>query len=75
MSFRFVAKVIPMFRLLLIARVGPAVLLLLASLATQLAAQAPKYFPPAGRWERKPPADVGMDLVKLKEAIDFALTY
>jgi CubicO group peptidase (beta-lactamase class C family) len=32
------------------------------------------YYPPAGAWAKKSPAELGMDPVKLKEAIDFALT-
>ena len=38
-----------------------------------LAAQT-KYFPPAGQWQRKPPAAVGMDSAKLKAAVDLALS-
>ena len=30
------------------------------------------YFPPAGSWQRKSPAEVGMDSIKLQAAIDFA---
>src|SRR5438309_2051394 len=30
------------------------------------------YFPPAGEWARRSPVDVGMDAVKLQEAVDFA---
>ena len=36
------------------------------------AAEAPKYFPPAGKWQRKAPAEVGMDSAKLQQAIDYA---
>jgi CubicO group peptidase (beta-lactamase class C family) len=32
------------------------------------------YFPPAAAWERKTPASVGVDGMKLKEAIEFAKT-
>jgi CubicO group peptidase (beta-lactamase class C family) len=50
-------------------------LALVAAQATQSAAQSvTKYFPPTGKWERKSPAEVGMDAAKLKEAVDFALT-
>ena len=46
-----------------------------AAQATPSVAQTrAKYFPPAGTWLRKSPAEVGMDPVKLKEAVDFALT-
>ncbi len=34
-------------------------------------ASAP-YFPPAGAWEKKAPADVGLDAAKLAEAVAFA---
>src|SRR5262249_54186246 len=30
------------------------------------------YFPPAGRWERKAPAEVGLDAAKVQQAIDYA---
>jgi CubicO group peptidase (beta-lactamase class C family) len=33
---------------------------------------APAYFPPPGKWQKKAPADVGMDAAKLQQAIDFA---
>lgn len=32
----------------------------------------PPYFPPPGEWARKSPADLGMDPVRLAEAVDFA---
>ncbi|MGH7471396.1 MAG: serine hydrolase domain-containing protein, partial [Longimicrobiales bacterium] len=48
---------------------------LLAAQATSLVAQSrTPYFPPRGTWERKAPAEVGMDAQKLKEAVDYALT-
>jgi len=31
------------------------------------------YYPPAGQWARKTPAEVGMDAAKLKAALDFML--
>jgi CubicO group peptidase (beta-lactamase class C family) len=31
------------------------------------------YYPPAGQWARKTPAEVGMDAAKLKAAMDFML--
>ena len=34
------------------------------------AAQTP-YYPPAGQWARKSPAEVGMDAAKLNEAVEF----
>ena len=39
-----------------------------------LAAQATR-FPPAGEWEHRAPADVGMDEERLVRAIDFALAH
>ena len=39
-----------------------------------VAAQGAAYYPPAGAWAKKSPAELGMDPAKLKEAIDFALT-
>jgi CubicO group peptidase (beta-lactamase class C family) len=42
-------------------------------LAAAPAAQTP-YYPPAGNWERKTPAEVGMDAAKLDAAIAFAKT-
>src|SRR5712671_6915897 len=40
-------------------------------LAAGTSAQAP-YFPPAGSWARKPPAEVGMDQDKVAAAVAFA---
>jgi CubicO group peptidase (beta-lactamase class C family) len=50
---------------------GSVILCLL--LASSASAQT-TYFPPKGEWAKKSPAELGMDPVKLKEAIDFALT-
>ncbi len=33
---------------------------------------ADKYFPPTGKWERKAPAEAGLDPAKLQEAVAFA---
>ena len=51
--------------------------LIAAALAPGLAAQTaqPKrttYFPAAGTWQHKAPAEVGMDAAKLKEAVEWA---
>jgi CubicO group peptidase (beta-lactamase class C family) len=47
------------------------ILTLLAAIA--LPAQRPaEYFPPQGEWQRKPPAEVGFDASKLREAIVYA---
>ncbi len=44
--------------------------LLLAGVA--VAKKAPIYFPPAGKWEKRAPAAVGLDAAKLAVAIEFA---
>ena len=49
-----------------------AVTLLLAS---SLAAQPATYYPAKGSWQRKAPAEVGMDAAKLKEAVEWAKTH
>src|SRR5580765_4200488 len=47
--------------------------LILGALAASLGAQQPRgYFPPRGEWQRKSPAELGMDSVKLRAAIEFA---
>jgi CubicO group peptidase (beta-lactamase class C family) len=53
---------------------GPA--FLLGVLASVLSAQqAATYFPPAGTWQHKSPAAVGLDSVKLQQAVDYALAH
>lgn len=47
--------------------------ILLAGSLTLHAQKPATYFPPAGQWQTKSASAVGMDSVKLKEAIDFAL--
>src|SRR5262245_24099087 len=37
-------------------------------------AQSSTYFPPKGEWAKESPAELRMDRVKLKEAVDYALT-
>lgn len=54
-------------------RVAIAGQLLVVGFAASLYAQTTRsYFPPAGTWQRKAPAEVGMDSAKLQAAIDFA---
>jgi len=36
-------------------------------------AEQPAYFPPRGEWERRQPADAGMDPVVLQRAVDFSV--
>lgn len=45
-----------------------------ASYVTIDARQAP-YYPPAGAWAKKSPAELGLDPVKLQEAIDYAKSH
>ena len=54
----------------------PYKLLFLAVLISTVAvtAQTP-YFPPAGAWTRRPPAELGMDPARLAAAIDFARSH
>lgn len=33
---------------------------------------SPRYFPPAGKWQRKAPRDSGLDPAKLRDAIEYA---
>ena len=49
-------------------------LCLCVSVASYVAvsAQSTPYYPPAGQWAKKAPADVGMDAAKLNAAIEFA---
>ncbi len=50
--------------------------LLLAVFSVGVAAQKTAlYFPPQGQWQKKSPAEVGMDPAKLQEAIDWALAH
>jgi hypothetical protein len=37
-------------------------------------AQQGTYFPPKGEWAKKSPAELGLDPVKLKVPVDYALT-
>ena len=48
-----------------------SVALFVVMAATPLAQQAP-YFPPAGAWAKKTPAEMGLDPVLLQAAIDYA---
>ncbi|MDP2138413.1 MAG: hypothetical protein Q8J74_11245, partial [Candidatus Didemnitutus sp.] len=38
-------------------------------------AQSKAYFPPAGSWEERQPAEVGMDAARLQQAVDFSLQH
>jgi CubicO group peptidase (beta-lactamase class C family) len=62
-----------MDRLPLSRRTFLALPLILAALAPSLPAQkAATYFPPPGQWQKKSPAEVGMDPRKLQQAIEYA---
>src|SRR5438105_9388898 len=47
-------------------------LVALIGIAVTLPSSAQIYYPDAN-WQRKPPAEVGMDAARLKEAVDFAI--
>ncbi len=49
---------------------GSALALLAVGLVALPSAQAP-YYPPAGQWMHKTPAEVGMDAAKLNAAVEF----
>src|SRR5688572_30663295 len=55
----------------------PCVAGVVALYAATLAVPAPQqgaYFPPAGAWAKKAPAELGLDPVKLQEAVAYAQT-
>ncbi len=41
----------------------------------QRARKSVRYFPPSGSWERRPPADLGIDPAKLEAAIRFSVEH
>ena len=52
-----------------------SVLLVVLALAFALSLSAQKnatYFPPAGKWEKKAPKDLGLDAGKLQQAVEYA---
>lgn len=50
-----------------------ALSLVLAVFAPSLQAQKPiKYFPPPGKWQKKSPAELGLDAAKLQQAVEYA---
>lgn len=62
-----------MDRSLLARRWLLALTLVLAALAPALCAEkATTYFPPPGKWQKKSPAELGMDAAKLQQAIEYA---
>ena len=50
----------------------PLALCLCVSVAPYVASAQTPYFPPAGAWAKKAPAELGMDPAKLAEAVAFA---
>jgi len=55
-----------------LTRLIPVCAALVAALVIAPAAQQAAYYPPAGSWAKKSPAELGMDPVKLQEAVDYA---
>ena len=55
--------------------VSVAAYLVATAAAPQAQRAQPAYYPPAGQWAHKAPAEVGMDAAKLDEAIAFAKTH
>lgn len=58
-----------LLRLSVLAALAAAVIALQPAALT---AQGDRYFPPAGDWARRPPAELGMDPARLAEAVAFA---
>ena len=52
-----------------------AQILVATAVASVGSQQSKAYFPPPGSWQRKSPAEVGMDSAKLHTAIDYALSH
>jgi CubicO group peptidase (beta-lactamase class C family) len=51
----------------------PSLFLALASLVLAAAGRAdPAYYPPKGSWDRLPPAELGMDPARLKDAVAYS---
>jgi CubicO group peptidase (beta-lactamase class C family) len=60
---------------IMIRRLGLVVPVLLASLVALRAQTAKSYFPPPGQWQKKAPAEVGMDAAKLQQAVEYAQSH
>lgn len=59
-----------------IRRRRTSLLLLLALVPASLVAQQPAtYLPPAGQWKTASPSAVGLDSVKLQQAVEYALAH
>lgn len=48
---------------------------LLSALVVLQAQTAKSYFPPPGQWQKKAPAEVGMDAAKLQQAVEYAQSH
>jgi CubicO group peptidase (beta-lactamase class C family) len=49
-----------------------ALTLMLGAVGPVYGGEAATYYPPAGRWEKKSPAELGLDAAKLQSAIEYA---
>src|ERR1700674_2625679 len=47
----------------------------LAALVALQAQTAKTYFPPRGQWQKKAPAEAGMDAAKLQQAVEYAQSH
>ena len=56
----------------MVRRVALSVAVVVACYVAVSAQQATPYYPPAGQWTKRAPAEVGMDAAKLNAAIEFA---
>ncbi len=65
----------PAVRLQFAAKVLLAHLLIVGCATSQHAQRTGPYFPPRGDWQRKSPAELGMDSVKLSAAVEFAQSH
>jgi CubicO group peptidase (beta-lactamase class C family) len=55
--------------------IGVALFFAVGSASALIAQQTSTYFPPRGQWQAKSPAELGLDSLKLKEAVDYALAH
>jgi CubicO group peptidase (beta-lactamase class C family) len=56
-------------------RLRLVVAILLPALVALQAQTAKTYFPPPGQWQKKAPAEVGMDAAKLQQAVEFGQSH
>jgi hypothetical protein len=72
MTHRFNRKSLLVRPLVTMPLAALLVSLLPIGLAAQTSQKSATYFPAAGTWQHKAPAEVGLDPAKLKEAVDWA---